>query len=237
MSFKVNFVSNASAERPVAEPDDRERQVIEFLHDHPDLLRRHPELLDHLEPPGGEAAAVSLVEYQLRRARKRLGELEARLKNLIDIARANESLLLRLHQVHLDLGSCAGLELLDKLDGALCADFAIDAWCVLAGNETLGGVQHPRLKRPGGEPLLDALLAAPRPHCGRLTAAKRQALFGAAEIASAALAPLPHGGLLALGSRDPARFTPEADTLLLKLLGLTLARRLPLAPATGTAAG
>jgi len=230
-------LNNVSAEQPIDDLDGRERAVVEFLHAHPDFLRRHPELLDRLEPPEGDATAVSLVEYQLRRARKRLAELEMRLKSLIDIARANETLLLRLHQVHLELGSCAGAELLDKLDGALRADFAVDAWCVLVGNEMLGGLQHPRLKRPGHEPVLDALIAAPRPHCGRLTAAKRQALFGAMEIASAALAPLPQGGLLALGSRDPERFTPDADTLLLKLLGLTLARRLPLVTVVASAAG
>ncbi|MGR9105322.1 MAG: DUF484 family protein [Gammaproteobacteria bacterium] len=54
-----------------------EKSVIEFLTRNPDFLVRHPDLLRHLSVPHGfNGKTVSLLEYQTRLVRERLGKLE-----------------------------------------------------------------------------------------------------------------------------------------------------------------
>jgi uncharacterized protein YigA (DUF484 family) len=64
--------------------------------------------------------------------------------------------------------------------------------------------------------------------CGLLRGDEFQTLFGASAIdGSAALIQLRHGdliGVLAIGSRDPVRFSPEMGTLFIRYIGDVLSR-------------
>ena len=75
-----------------------DEQLVTALRAHPDVLRRHPELLDVLDVPhdtGG--GAVSLIEAQVNALRGRCERTERRLETLLRTARDNEAISLRLH--------------------------------------------------------------------------------------------------------------------------------------------
>src|SRR5271168_2359961 len=75
--------------------------VAEYLQTYPDFFERNSSLLTKLRLPhlrdGG--ATVSLVERQVEVLRERNQSLERKLKELVDVARANDSLADRIHRL------------------------------------------------------------------------------------------------------------------------------------------
>jgi uncharacterized protein YigA (DUF484 family) len=75
--------------------------VAEYLQTYPDFFERNSSLLTKLRLPHVRdvGATVSLVERQVEVLRERNQSLERKLKELVDVARANDALADRIHRL------------------------------------------------------------------------------------------------------------------------------------------
>src|ERR1700681_3137221 len=75
--------------------------VADYLQTYPDFFERNSPLLAKLRLPHlrDEGATVSLVERQVEVLRERNQSLERKLKELVDVARANDGLANRIHRL------------------------------------------------------------------------------------------------------------------------------------------
>src|SRR5580692_4532277 len=78
-----------------------DNNVAEYLLTFPDFFERNSQLLTKLRLPHVRdvAATVSLVERQVEVLRERNQSLERKLKELVDVARANDVLADRIHRL------------------------------------------------------------------------------------------------------------------------------------------
>ncbi len=207
--------------------------VSTYLSQHPEFFSQHPQLLDSLRvphPTGG--AAVSLVERQLDQLRARNARLEKQLRELVTIARENETLVQRVHGLAVALLDRSSLsERLQVLEAQLRQSFRVDqAVMVLFGTpETeseLAMGRFLRIMTPDDAELrpFATLLEGGNPRCGQIRDSQRDFLFGTDtnEVGSAAMIPLggrAPTGLLALGSSERDHFNPGKGTDLLRRIG------------------
>jgi uncharacterized protein YigA (DUF484 family) len=209
-----------------------EHAIADYLRSHPDYFDRHPALLLRLRLPhrtGG--AAISLVERQVALLRERNDKLERQLKDLVAVAKLNDALVEKIHQLSLRLlhthGVAGRLALLEKsLREDLLAERAVlvlfaDA---AASVESDGFVKVIERADPGLKPFSGFLRAA-RPRCGSMQDRQKALIFEreADAIASAALVPLGQDegllGFLVIGNRDPGHFHPGKRMDFLNRLG------------------
>jgi uncharacterized protein YigA (DUF484 family) len=206
-----------------------ESDVVAYLESHPDMLLRHADLLRRLQVPhlSGQGA-VSLIERQVDLLRDKNRELDERLLGLINNARFNEEISDKLHRFSIKLSAADQLNgLLDKSLLALEQLFDLDAAAIRLKPElaTAQGLDAELvLSDKAYTALLDSLGSA-RCRCHTdLDDELLQALVGpdGSGIRSVAMMALetPHRiGLLALGSKQRERFTPEMGKLFLERLG------------------
>ncbi|MGB5339463.1 MAG: DUF484 family protein [Gammaproteobacteria bacterium] len=225
-----------------------EKTVADYLRDNPEFFLNNPSLLATLEIPHSCGTAVSLVEHQVKVLRDQNQQLKRKLMDLVHVARDNNRLSERMHQMTLGLISAHSLEaLLDTLRDNLQGEFKADSVTLhLAGIPEVQarecGVENFSLDAPELQHF-EAFYKACRPQCGRFKREQTQFLFGdqAPAIESVALIPLGTRGafgLLAIGSQEASRFHPGMGTLFLthlgELLGLLLANYIQLDnPAAG----
>lgn len=207
----------------------------DYLRSHPDFFERHPLILLGLKLPhrtGG--AAVSLVERQVAMLRQRNSQLERQFKDLVAVAKSNDALVEKIHQLGLTLmrtGDVAAR--LERLETGLREDFAAErALLVLFAEHTAPEAKRDGfVKRvPADDPILrpfSAFLRAARPRCGPLRD-RQKGIFeqDADDVRSAALVPLGEGarlGFLIIGNRDPDHFHPGKRVDFLVRLGELLA--------------
>jgi uncharacterized protein YigA (DUF484 family) len=221
-----------SNQQPQVDVDDAvEAGVIEYLLRNPRFLERHPELLAELQIPHPCGAAVSLLEHQARVLRERGRTLQARLDQLLEVARDNDRLADRIHRLTLELMEAQNLDgMVFCLKDELRSNFQCDVVAVKLFGD---GEPAQDWVRPNATELraFSGLMQDPRPLCGRLVREQLEFLFGdsATAIGSAALVPLIDGrvlGLLAVGSYRPDRFHPGMGTVFLRQLGATAGRAL-----------
>lgn len=204
-----------------------EREVVAYLKAHPDLLSRHPELLETIELRHKAGSAVSLIERQVDMLRARNQRLEDRLSRLLESARENEKRADNVHRLARTLIRAPSLGgIVAGLGRCMREDFGID--------ETVVGVAASVCKRHDIEGLVvienegriartfENFFRTRLIECGPLEAERAQVLFPkATELPqSAALVPLEKDkslGFIALGSRDPDRFQPRQGKLFLEL--------------------
>ena len=206
-----------------------EKTVADYLRDNPEFFQNNASLLASLQIPHAVGPAVSLVEYQVRVLRDQNSQLKRKLMDLVHVARDNNRLNERMHQLTLGLIKSHSLEaLLDTLRENLLGEFKADTVIM-----RLSGMAE-ALTRECGVDLYDpeapelqhfeTFLKTSRPQCGRFKPEQLQYLFGdqAQAIESVALIPLGHHskhGLLAIGSQEASRFHPGMGTLFLTHLG------------------
>jgi hypothetical protein len=198
-----------------------ESDVAAYLRSHPDFFERHTPLLLRLKLPHHTGSAtVSLVERQVAMLRQRNGELERQLKDLVAVAKANNTLVENIHHLSLKLLSVDGLDAkLEQLENSLREDFAAEhAALILFKGDAVPQIARAGFVRqldpddPGLRPFASFLRTA-RPRCGTLRDRQKELLFAreADSIVSAAMVPLGAAaklGFLAIGSRDPDHFHP-----------------------------
>jgi len=209
--------------RGIAAVDGEEEAIASYLQRNPEFFERHQGLLARLKLPHARGgAAISLVERQIEVLREKLTGLEAKLAELLRVARANDAISERLHRfTRRLLRVVPPAEAIARIEAGLREDFdAFHAVLVLIGEPHESGAQ--RFVRTVGadDPNLksfESLFAGGKPRCGQARDAQREFLFGpqGAEMGSVALVPLGDKGsvgLLALGSTDRDRFHPGMST-------------------------
>lgn len=218
-----------SRRQPARAAEDREEVIVlDYLERHPDLLRRHPELLAKLELPHGKNGAVSLVERQVAVLREQLDYERRRLLYLIERAREYEKLTSQLHRLTIRLIPARDLEQMRvALHASLRQEFNAEAVAL----KLFPLDARTRRRDPLAQTFL-RFVEENRCVCGPLSGDQFAVLFGTeegAELRSAALIPLDGltlSGVLALGSRDPQRFTADMGTDLLVRLGAIVSAKL-----------
>jgi uncharacterized protein YigA (DUF484 family) len=209
-----------------------EQAVHDFLAAHPDFFERHSTLLSSLNLPHASGGTVSLVERQVAVLRQKEFKLERQLKELIGVARENDVLAAKIHELTMrllaagDLGSTVA-----AIEEALRSGFRTDqAVLVLFGDpDEFGDVNAGRFFRvvPRDDEALmpfRTFLEGTSARCGQMRYPQRNFLFhqDANEIGSAALVPLGEGsgiGFLAVGSKNSDRFHPGMSIDFLTRLG------------------
>jgi len=201
--------------------------VVEYLQTHLDFFERNGPLLAKLRLPHlrDAGATVSLVERQVEVLRERNLTLERKLKDLVDVARANDSLSERIHRLTQRLIRAHNLtETIDAVETSLREDFDFMHSVLvlfLDGARTVEArsarfLRSARADDPDMK-MFESLLQAAKPRCGQIRDAQRDYLFGtdSVGIASAALTPLGRQGavgILAIGASDVERFHPGMST-------------------------
>ncbi len=225
--------SGAAVGAPLTEPVS-EDSIADYLKGHPDFFERHAPLVLGLKLPhraGG--ATISLVERQVSMLRTRNTQLERQLKDLVAVAKQNDALADKIHQLCLKLMRAPTLiQRLERLETGLREDFAAErAVLVLfaaAPAEALrdGFVRRMDPDDPDVRPFA-AFLRAAKPRCGPLRDRQKNVFERDADvISSAALVPLGTEsklGFLIIGSRDPDHFHPGKRMDFLARLGEVLA--------------
>lgn len=209
----------------LAEDALSEEAVEAWLRAHPDFFERHESLLDVLRLPHPAGGAVSLIERQIGWLRDKNRQLERKLMDLVQVARENERLSQRMHQLALGLMDADSLDaVLATTQEQLRTEFRADYVTVRLLGEADGGLHFVSETHPGVLPF-GGLFDTRRPLCGRLSDDQMAALFPDAgePVRSAVAVPLLEGhrrlGILALGSREETRFHPGMGTLFLGYLG------------------
>ena len=207
--------------------NDNEETVAGYLLRHPDFLVHHPEVLAKLHIPHGAGGAISLIEHQVAVLREQLGNERGRLNHLMARARDYEQLSGRMHELTVRLILARDLtHACDALEATLREQFNAEAVAL-----KLFPLEP---DRRATDPLVSAFIDfvdRDRCLCGALRPAQSEPLFGdqAPTIQSAVLIPIKghdQSGVLAIGSTDPKRFTPDMSTDLLERLGAITSAKL-----------
>ncbi|MDA0680444.1 MAG: DUF484 family protein [Proteobacteria bacterium] len=219
---KPDFAGNALSESA----------IHDYLAANPDFFEKHASLLSTLRLPHVAGGAVSLVERQVSVLRQKDVRLERKLKDLLQVARANEALGNKIHRLTLKMLASADLTAtLVSIEQSLRTDFDADhSILVLFGDpESFSDIHVGRFflsvqRDDDAIKTFDTFLNGSGPRCGQVRDAQRDFLFGKEtdEIGSAALVPLGDKagyGFLAIGSADTDRFHPGMSIDFLTRLG------------------
>jgi uncharacterized protein YigA (DUF484 family) len=223
-----------SQARGIKQEDINDASVAEYLQTYPDFFERNTALLTKLRLPHlrDVGATVSLVERQVEVLRERNQSLERKLKDLVDVARANDTLANRIHRLSQRLiRAHTLLETINAVETSLREDFeAMHSVLVLFLEQAKPLEAETGRFLRGADPAdgdiksFESLLQSGKPRCGQIRDAQRDFLFGkdSVEIGSVALTPLgPKGelGILAIGASDAERFHPGMSTEFLSRIG------------------
>ncbi len=221
------------------EEDPTEDAIHDYLQANPDFFERHSELLSTLRLPHVSGAAVSLVERQVSVLRQKDLELERKLKDLIEVARINDTLGAKMHQLTLRLLAANDIsETLEAIETALRTGFNSDLSVLVLFSDpsmfedvNIGRFFKPVERETESLKAFGTFLKSNNPRCGQVRDSQRDFLFGIEtnEVGSAALIPLGKKseiGFLAIGSEDSNRFHPGMSMDFLSRLGDLVAEAL-----------
>lgn len=212
-----------------------EAQVHDYLSQNPEFFEDHLDLLETLKLPHACGDAVSLITRQIDMLRSKNRELEHRVGEIVQIARDNDTLSQRSHELTMTLIGARGLEdLLDGLKWGLTQLFHMDFVAVRIVQPNIDECPVANLFLSSNEPTTAAFakfIKLGQPSCGKPEPEQALLLYGnnGKDVASEALVPLCQAGLrgvLAIGSRDPNRFVSGMGVLFLMQLAEVLAVRL-----------
>jgi len=208
--------------RGLPAPDAEEESVARYLQHNPEFFERHQALLARLRLPHSRGGStISLVERQIEVMRERHAALEAKLAELVRVARDNDAIAERFHRFARRLLRAPSRQAaLDGIEASLRDDFdAFHSVLLLIGASPESTQRFPRLVAADDPNLksFESLFASAKPRCGQVRDSQREFLFGsdANDIGSVALVPLGDKGslgLLALGSTERDRFHPGMST-------------------------
>ena len=208
-----------------------ESVIADYLKSHPDFFERHPLILLGLKLPhrtGG--SAISLVERQVSMLRQRNAQVERQFKDLVAVAKTNDALVEKIHQLGLKLMRASDLPArLEALETGLREDFGAErAVLVLFADKAPATAQREGFVRRLSAEDADvkpfaAFLRAAKPRCGPLRDRQKYIFERDADtVSSAALVPLGADaslGFLIIGSGDPDHFHPGKRMDFLARLG------------------
>ena len=223
-----------SQARGIKQEGLNDTNVADYLQSHPDFFERNAALLAKLRLPHlrDMGATVSLAERQVEVLRERNQSLERKLKELVDVARANDTLADRIHRLSQRLIQAHSLlDTINAVETSLREDFdAMHSVLVLFLEQARTLAPEAGQFLRSGDPTdtdiktFESLLQSGKPRCGQVRDAQRDYLFGKDSVAigSVALTPLgPKGelGILAIGASDAESFHPAMSTEFLSRIG------------------
>lgn len=223
-----------SQARGIKQDDLNDSSVADYLQTHPDFFERNGSLLAKLRLPHlrDAGATVSLVERQVEVLRERNQSLERKLKELVDVARANDALADRIHRLSQRLITTRDLlQTINAVETSLREDFdAMHSVLVLFLEDArpleAAAGRFLRADDPAAADVktFESLMQSGRPRCGQIRDSQRDYLFGNDSIAIGSVAITPLGtkgalGLLAIGASDADRFHPAMSTEFLSRIG------------------
>lgn len=213
-------------------------QIAAYLQDHLDFFEQHPTLVRELKIPTESGIAISLIEYQLRKLREQIQQLERENDHMIETARINSVLFEKTRTLVLALLDARDLnDLAVVLDEKLASGFDIPVVRLLLSDQfnvpdSLTMIQPIKATslEEGGQ--LGQTVSDKESWVGRLTKDRKNQLFGEDSLAveSCATLALVRGhtyGVMALGHPDATHFQSNQDTLFLDHIGEALAMILP----------
>lgn len=205
-----------------------DERVLDYLKSDPEFFQRHAGLLSELKVSHESGRAVSLIERQVAILRERNMQMRRRMNELIQAAKDNDELFAKTRTLTLELLNVAGWpELNEVLATYVLTDFQADFVCCHLAQ---GHAHLDHLQSHDGELPHQSFVSGQRPVCTVLRAEELAALFPVQSHnadGSAVIAPLyweGGHGCLAIGSRDPARFASDMDTLFITYIGDVLSR-------------
>jgi uncharacterized protein YigA (DUF484 family) len=209
-----------------------EQSVHDYLAAHPDFFEHNGRLLSTLILPHSSGGAVSLVERQVSMLRQKDLKRERQFKELISVARANDVLATKIHELTMQLLAANDLhKTVTALEEAMRSGFGADqAVLVVFGDpEAFNDIDVGRFfrvvtKNDASLKPFRTFLNGSGARCGQIRDSQREFLFrdDAEEIGSAALVQIGKGaeiGFLAIGSVDTDRFHPGMSIDFLTRLG------------------
>jgi uncharacterized protein YigA (DUF484 family) len=209
-------------------------QVQTYLSQHPGFFSNHEELLKNLSIPHHSGSAVSLIEKQLQLYREKNEKLFQKLNLLVQIARENDGLFLKMHKLTLSLMATSDLEnTMVTLQSVLHDEFKADFVSLRILQENSNSSLAEVFVVPS-DPRLDSfrrVIDSGHPKCGKPAAEHGAFLFGddGDQVKSCAIIPFAASsvsGLLGIGSLDGERFLPTMGQMFLTQIGELIACRL-----------
>lgn len=209
-----------------------EGMVAEYLKNNLDFFNKRPDVLAEVNIPHQHGSAVSLVERQVAVLREQNELSRKRLHELIEIARQNEELARRMHQLALTLMDADDpKDIFNTLYENLKKNFRADRVVVRLFANPAFVDSFPTDEFAGTETaeqsLFKSIIEKRLPLSGRMKRQQQVFLFGddGDQIASSVMIPL-HGqgwgGIMSIGSFDAERFQPGMGVELLANLGEVL---------------
>ena len=210
-----------------------EEEISAYLAKHPDFFERHGKTLLRLRlPHATTGATVSLVERQIAMLRQKNDQLQRNMKDLVSVAKHNDALVQKLHQLSINfLSAQTRAERIEQLETALREEFAAQraALVLFTSNEdraadiSAGFVIHAQAEDEALQPF-STFLKSGKTRCGPLREKQKQYLFGDDNEALGSAAMVPLGargasGFLVIGNRNRDYFNPTERTDLLSRLG------------------
>ncbi len=223
--------------------------IAEYLRHNPGFFDQHADLLADLQLPHQSGEAVSLVERQISVLRSRNTELRKQLKFLLSTANDNNALFEKVCDMTLALIDTrtlldVDLVLAEKLAIQFAAEYVVCYVCNKPENsqdeKQRRGESGVHIRFADALPQI-SLMKSSEVVCGPIRPEEFSVLFpyASAISGSAVLVPLTMklsrkstlssedvivGGLLAIGSNDPERFSSDLGTVFLKFMGDILSR-------------
>ncbi|HET9449079.1 MAG TPA: DUF484 family protein, partial [Steroidobacteraceae bacterium] len=164
------------------EESQEETAIADYLQGNPDFFERHATLLTKLNLPHNRgSSAISLVERQVAALRDKNEKLEARLRELIEVARGNDVLAAKIHRLACRLiRADEASSVMDAIESSLREDFGASEWLLLViadGESKLAKLnsRHLRILRAGATELkmFETLFESGRPRCGQIRDSQR----------------------------------------------------------------
>jgi len=202
--------------------------VENYLHTHPEFFVEHPELLTQLEVPHPSGGAVSLIERQVALIRQENKQHRERIRELVEIARDNESIVDKLHQLSIHLIATKTLNsYIGILQQQLRDNFSANHVRIVLFKESfVCPDEQPEFisRTDSGLENFGKFLAHKQAICGRFNTQQLNFLFAdnAVEVKSMALIPLVDSdpvGMLAISSANVDHFKAGMSTAFLSSLG------------------
>lgn len=209
---------------------DQAALVADYLKANPDFFSDHEDILARLHIPHASGEAVSLVERQVKVLRDQIDSQSRQISELVEIARENETLGDRMHQLTISLTAADNFdELISLLQDELYDHFQADAVELKLFSSGELDVKD----SPDSDVLakIRDFMEAGKPACGHLEPEQMGYIYGplADSVQSSAIIPLHNddsSGILAIGSRSPDRFSANKGTLFLSRLAELLSQLL-----------
>ena len=210
--------------------------VIRYLTEHPDFFSGRDDLLLELRIPHEAGGATSLIERQLTVHRQRNQDLGERLYALLENARRNDLIFMRMRRLVLALieANC-WVNVHVALDDAMRTDFKVDGWCMVHFTERQ--LDAPLIAVPQSDHYrrIMELFGGKRAICGNFEPDEVKLLTypympWAQSIAAARITGQDNNGMLVLASKDPEYYRSSTETLFLDYLAEVLALRLQQTP-------